>query len=215
MQRTVGNQTAQRMLQAKRTISTPGDASEREADHIADRVMRMPAPRLQPKCACGGECAGCRSAHPSPAPVTVARVGTDHLETTAAPPIVDEVLRGPGRPLDAAARAFFEPRFGRDFGAVRIHADDRASEAARSVSARAFTVGRHMVFGGGEYSPGTTEGRTLLAHELTHTIQQGAATAGPIRRQGAPAAPRRSIWVNIGFDSSAQANEETIGSASF
>jgi len=200
------------MLQAKRTISRPGDASEREADRFTERVMRMPAPQLQPACACGGECAGCRNETPSRAQVQTARVGADPIEKTAAPPIVDEVLHTSGRPLDAAARAFFEPRFGRDFGAVRVHADSRASEAARSIDARAFTVGPHLVFGRGEYSPDTVEGRTLLAHELTHTVQQGAATTeSAIHRQAAAlAVPRKTIWVNIGFDSSAQANEETM-----
>lgn len=129
---------------------------------------------------------------------------------TTAPPIVDAVLRSSGRPLNGATRAFFEPRFGRDFGAVRVHADARASEAARSVDARAFTVGSTIVFGRGEYSPDTAEGRTLLAHELTHTAQQGATAERPIQRQAAPAVRRRTIWVNIGFDSSAQANEETM-----
>ncbi len=210
LQQTLGNQAVQRMLQAKRTIGSPGDAYEREADHVAERVMRMPEPRLQPACACGGECAGCRNKPAAHAQVQTARVGSKHGEEAAAPPIVDEVLRSSGRPLDAATRTFFEPRFGRDFGAVRVHADTRASEAARSVAARAFTVGSRIVFGRGEYAPETDEGRTLLAHELTHTAQQGAAAAGPIRRQAAPAVPRKSIWVNIGFDSSAQANEETM-----
>lgn len=211
LQRTVGNQTVRRMLQTKRMISRPGDVSEREADHLAERVMRMPEPRRQPACACGGECAGCRNKPASPAQAQTARLGADHMEKTTAPPIVDEALRSAGRPLDAATRAFFEPRFGRDFGAVRVHADARASETARSVDARAFTVGSDIVFGSGEYAPDTADGRTLLAHELTHTVQQGAAVAErPIQRQAAPAVPRKTIWVNIGFDSSAQANEETM-----
>lgn len=118
---------------------------------------------------------------------------------------------GAGRPLDSSSRAFFEPRFGRDFGAVRIHSDARASEAARSVNARAFTVGQHLVFGKGEYSPQSTEGKRLLAHELTHAAQQGsAATRAAVQREAARPVPRKAIWVNIGFDSSAQANEETI-----
>jgi hypothetical protein len=88
------------------------------------------------------------------------------------PPIVYEVLRSPGQPLDAATRAFFEPRFGYDFSGVRVHTDAKAAESARAVNARAYTVGRDVVFGAGQYAPGTYAGRSLIAHELSHTLQQ-------------------------------------------
>lgn len=81
-------------------------------------------------------------------------------------------MRGGGNPLPASARAFYEPRFGYDFGDVRLHSDQRAAESARAVNARAFTVGHDIAFGAGEYSPGTFTGRRLLAHELTHVVQQ-------------------------------------------
>ena len=86
--------------------------------------------------------------------------------------LVHDVLRSPGRPLDAPTRAFFEPRFGRDFAAVRIHDDGQAAASARSVGALAYTVGRDIVFGTGEYAAGTDAGRRLLAHELAHAVQQ-------------------------------------------
>ena len=87
-------------------------------------------------------------------------------------------LRGGGAPLPDSARSFFEPRFGADFGAVRVHSDPGAQDLARSVSARAFTVERNIVFNAGEYSPGTPAGDRLLAHELTHVVQQaGGGTA--------------------------------------
>jgi uncharacterized protein DUF4157/putative RNase toxin 16 of polymorphic toxin system len=92
-----------------------------------------------------------------------------------APPSVHEVLRAPGRPLDAATRAFFEPRFGHDFTDVRIHVDDEAAHSARSMGALAYAVGRHIVFGKDQFSTGTPAGRQTLAHELAHTIQQRAA----------------------------------------
>jgi len=93
--------------------------------------------------------------------------------TLEVPSVVHEVLRSPGQPLDAATRAFMEPRFHRDFSQVRVHVDSRAADSARSVSAMAYTVGQNIVFGGG--SPGmlTSEGRSLMAHELAHTVQQG------------------------------------------
>jgi hypothetical protein len=104
-----------------------------------------------------------------------------HAATTTAPPIVHEVLRSPGRPLDPATRAFFEPRFGHDFSRVRIHTDARAAESARAVNALAYTVGQDVVFGAGRYAPATPEGNGLLAHELVHTIQQadGHREGGP------------------------------------
>jgi hypothetical protein len=89
------------------------------------------------------------------------------------PSLVHDVLRLPGRPLEAATRTFMEPRFGCDFGRVRIHADARAAESARAVNALAYTVGRDVVFGSGQYAPQTGAGRRLLAHELAHVVQQG------------------------------------------
>jgi outer membrane protein OmpA-like peptidoglycan-associated protein len=88
------------------------------------------------------------------------------------PASVHETLHSPGQPLDAAARGFMEPRFGRDFSRVRVHADTAAANSAQAVNAAAFTFGRNMVFGAGRYEPGTPEGQRLLAHELAHTLQQ-------------------------------------------
>ena len=90
------------------------------------------------------------------------------------PPVVHEVLRLPGRPLDARTRAFMEPRFGHDFSRVRVHADAQAAESARAVNALAFTVGHHIVFGSGQLFPETSPGRRLMAHELTHVVQQSS-----------------------------------------
>ncbi|MGI8521631.1 MAG: eCIS core domain-containing protein [Actinomycetota bacterium] len=82
------------------------------------------------------------------------------------------MLRSPGRSLDPAARAEVEPRFGYDFDQVRVHTDAQAAESARSIGAQAYTLGGDVVFGAGKYAPGTSEGRRLLAHELTHVVQQ-------------------------------------------
>jgi hypothetical protein len=100
------------------------------------------------------------------------RYSTDHTEISEVPPIVHEVLRSPGRPLDAETRAFFEPRFGHDFSQVRIRTDRRAAESAAAVNAEAYTVGSHVVFGAGRWRRDTANGVHLLAHELAHTIQQ-------------------------------------------
>ncbi len=83
-----------------------------------------------------------------------------------------QMIRGGGKPLSESERIYFEPRFGRDFSQVRVHTDTRAANSARAVNARAFTTGRDVVFGAGQYAPGTGEGRKLMAHELTHVVQQ-------------------------------------------
>jgi hypothetical protein len=139
-----------------------------------NQTMTMPPIRgdiLQRKCACGqhtvagGECAECRKKR-------LQGKATGHIGPETAPPIVHEVLRSPGQPLDAETRAFMEPRFGHDFSQVRVHTDAKAAESARAVNALAYTVGRDVVFGTGQYMPGTSGGKRLLAHELTHVVQQ-------------------------------------------
>ena len=142
-----------------------------------------PGSILQRACACGrhsgngGECAECRKKRLGLQRRSVGR-GPD-----VAPPIVHDVLRSPGRPLDEGTRGFMESRFGQDFSGVRVHTDGRAAESARAVSALAYTVGNHVAFDAGQYAPTTRAGRGLLAHELAHTRQQLPATqtrTGPI-----------------------------------
>ncbi len=109
----------------------------------------------------------------------------------SAPPIVDEVLSESGAALDAVTRGFMESRFGHDFSQVRIHTDERAAKSARAVNASAYTVGNHLVFAAGTFQPGTTSGQRLLAHELVHTIQQGATqSVGSVRAVGSVAKPQ-------------------------
>jgi putative chitinase len=95
-----------------------------------------------------------------------------------APPVVQDVLRSPGQPLDAATRAYMEPRFGQDFSHVRVHADTPSANASRAVGAKAFVHGKDVVFGSGQYRPSAPMGLELIAHELAHVIQQrGGSTA--------------------------------------
>ncbi len=100
------------------------------------------------------------------------RRATNQAEPATVPPIVHEVLRSSGQPLDVTTRAFMEPRFGHDFNHVRVHTDARAARAARAVNALAYTVGNDIAFGKGQYAPDNTEGKRILAHELTHVLQQ-------------------------------------------
>lgn len=120
-------------------------------------------------------------------------------------------LRG-GKPLSRTQRAFFEPRLGVDLGAVRIHSDDDAALAARSVDARAFTLGPDIIFGARQFQPSTSDGRRLLAHELVHTIQQSGSgiRTGGVTGRSDPAIQRSAVahFVQAGFDERAQVKRE-------
>jgi len=145
---------------------------------------------LQRACACGSHTTGggeCESCKKNEGGDTLRRRATNNELLDQAPPIVDEVLHSAGQSLDASTRAFFESRFDHDFSGVRVHADSHAAESARAVDAFAYTVGRDIVFGAGQYSPQTPSGRELLAHELTHVMQQrwigdapGHPSIGPV-----------------------------------
>ena len=117
------------------------------------------------------------------------RAGSPGKEGTPAPPIVDRALSSSGQPLDAAARAYFSPRFGRDFSAVRVHTDPLAAESAQAVDAFAYTVGRDIVFAPGQYAPGSASGRRLIAHELSHVVQQEGQGTALQRKDTAADAP--------------------------
>ncbi len=138
-------------------------------------LKQAPARMLQRKCACGtrtpagGECEACGKKK-----LNLQRRALDRRgEPDEIPSIVHEVLRSSGQPLDAPTRAFMEPRFGHDLSHVRVHADAKAAESAQAVNALAYTAGRAVVFGPGQYVPETNDGRRLLAHELAHVMQQG------------------------------------------
>jgi hypothetical protein len=166
-----------RDLQTKLTVNEPGDQYEQEADRVAEHVMRMPDTplRLQRKCGCGdgpaavGSCRDCASP-----PVQLQRRAAPENSSMAATTasVVSDVVGSPGQTLDKNTRAFFEQRFKQDFGDVRVHSDDRAAKSAQSVNALAYTVGNHIVLGSGKYRPEAVDGKKLLAHELTHVVQQ-------------------------------------------
>jgi hypothetical protein len=103
------------------------------------------------------------------------RAALNETPVREVPQVVHEVLHSPGQPLDAQTRSFFEPRFGHDFSQVRIHLNAKAAESARAVDALAYTFGRDIVFDTGQYTPGKSSGQRLLAHELTHVVQQETA----------------------------------------
>jgi Domain of unknown function (DUF4157) len=146
-------------------IGSVHDPSEREADNVAAGVVP-----INPKSA----------SNPQP---RIQRTPVAPRVSRSAPPIVHQVLRTPGQPLTPAARAIFEPRLGYDLSRVRIHADAQAAESAESVNARAYTVANQIVFAPGQYGHTNPDRARLLAHELTHVIQQSASPAAHILRR--------------------------------
>jgi len=219
----LGNQAIQQLfrsgaLHAKLAVGAPDDPLEKQADQVADRVMRAPAPRLQRKCDCGGpsgasgKCEDCRNKgmeEPGEAAVVRRRATTE--SPSEAPPIVHETLGGAGRPLDSATRSDMEGRFGADFGDVRIHTGREAAQSARAVGALAYMVGRDIAFGEGQYEPQSDAGRRLLAHELAHVAQEAprvplpAATPSTVRRQ---AADEEDSQLAEQFEEELKTNEE-------
>lgn len=176
-------------LNPKLAISTPGDADEREADAVADRVMRMTAPASAPLTVSttgGGAlaracCASCPTDDDEP---PIARKASDSggVAQRAARNAATAVTSG-GAPLAPSERAFFETRLGHDLSDVRIHTGTPAARAAHGINALAYTHGQNIAFAPGQYRPGTAEGRHLLAHELVHTLQHSGGA--PLLRQQA------------------------------
>ena len=173
---------SKKRLQTKLAIGASNDPLEQEADRVADQVLAAPA----------NSAAG-------PASPRIQRF-TEHAGATensagAAPASIDRVLAGSGIPLETALRQDMEQRFRHDFSNVRVHSDAVAQRSAQEINAVAYTAGRDVVFGAGRYHPGTNDGQKLIAHELTHVVQQtGAepvdADIGRIRPAGSSAHPQ-------------------------
>lgn len=175
------------LLQRKLSIGFAGDETERQAETVAAKVLSMPSPTVQRQCSCRGDCATCEANKSEERLQRKSLNGHSAAALTQsvsfhAPQVVTETLRSPGVALDAGVRNDMEERFGYGFGHVRIHTDSIAAESAAAVAAHAYTVGSDVVFGAGRYAPNSAEGRHLLAHELTHVIQQGS-NREPVRLQ--------------------------------
>ena len=138
---------------------------------------------LQRKCDCsqrtiGGGCSTCNNKEREvPFQRAAIRHDTALDDNVSVPSVVNDVLHSPGQPLDRGTRAFMEPAFAHDFSAVRVHTDSHAAASAQAVNARAYTVGHNLVFGAGQYSPNSPNGQRLLAHELTHVVQQSQSSS--------------------------------------
>jgi len=193
MNRVQGNQHVQNVMKAMRknsspvahprvqtsmTVSTPGDAYELEADQVAEQVMTMTSTPAAPPQDGGAD-------DPNTPPAIRRYVQRATQEDVGGKQVdagmddkISQATRS-GSPLPSGEKQFFESRMGVDLSNVTVHTDDQASQTAQDLSARAYTVGSSIAFNKGEYKPGTTDGRRLLAHELTHVVQQGGAGAKP------------------------------------
>jgi len=185
-------------------------AVEHEADRAADEITAGGASRIN------WSLSGI-----APLRSTAATPRSAVEDNPSAPPIVGETLRSPGHQLDRSTRAFMEQRFGHDFSKVKVHSDAHAATAAAAVNALAFTNANHIVFGAGQYAPATSWGRSLLAHELSHVVQQDVTEEPVLRRQPAPAnqpaappvaastppAPRQDFVFIMGEDSADNPNK--------
>jgi Domain of unknown function (DUF4157) len=167
-----------KVAQSGLVLGKPEHESEREAERVSNEVMRTPEPKALPA-------SRLELLTSKREPLQLMRAQVADRESTAVSPEVHQTLRSAGQPLDFATRNFMESRFGHDFGKVRVHTGDQAADAARSVGARAFTVNHNIVFGRDEFTPSTEAGNRLLAHELTHVVQQQAnasSLAGMVQR---------------------------------
>jgi hypothetical protein len=170
-------------VQAKLKINQPGDQYEKEADAMADKVMRMSDKDVaQNACNTSGtsiqrKCAECEKEDEEK---KVQRKENSNSSPTVAASIVHDVINSSsGKSMDVATRSFMESRFNYDFRDVRIHDNNLAAKSANSINAFAYTFGNNIIFHSDKYSPNTQIGKRLLAHELTHVVQQSTSTSLP------------------------------------
>lgn len=187
-QQRLGNQAAGALIsgpvQRFAAVSSPRDAAEVEAEVTASRIVRMSAPTAAASVGAASPAVAQRAAA-APAPAA---------QSVAPTPLPGG---GSGAPLPAGVRNFMEPRFGANFSEVRIHTGEAAARQSKALNAHAFTVGQHVFFAQGKYQPDSAAGKELIAHELTHTIQQGAAVQRSaterVTERSAPKAQRLGI----------------------
>ncbi len=181
-------------LQRKLSIGASNDPLEHEADRVADQVMSMSAnssiARSTPKIQCASTSASGSAAN--------------------VPASVSRVLSSSGRPMQSGLRQDMEDRFGQNFSQVRMHTSTTAEQSARDVNAHAYTVGNNVVFGAGQFAPGTNEGRRLLAHELAHVVQQSSNVGFRIQRQPAPDVNKSGKYIEDLYRSGARQLDDPV-----
>ncbi len=178
------------VIRPKLAISQPGDPYEEEADRMADVITRTTEPVVARKCAsCAAGAPPCPACEAEPNAMVQRKTESSASTAGASTPANRVHSFDGGEPLNPETRALMEPRFGADLSPVRVHTDERAAASARSVNALAYTVGRDIVFGSGQYAPETSAGQKLLAHELTHFVQQSSAAFQPMLQRACSTDP--------------------------
>ena len=194
-------------------MSDKQSKNHREATRQPDRAEQSGLV-LRRRCDCGQHTPGgsqCRSCSEKKHELRRSALNREERGSGGSvPPIVHDVLRSNGQPLDGSTRNLMESRFGRDFSRVRLHTDERAAESARSVDALAYTVGQNVVFGANLYSPKTRAGLSLLSHELTHVAQSENESAGQGIRLGSP----NSAEERVAEHNETAASPSAVGAAS-
>lgn len=212
-QQQVGNQVLQQhFIQAKMTVSQPGDPFEKEADQVAEQVMRKPengaelaispvSKGIHRKCTKCEEDDDQQGSIVQPKREASANSGGDKASVS---------LASKGQPLASSVRRFFEPRFGYDFSNVRVHTDFSAQSGNQKLRAKAFTLGNNIAFNQGQYSPHSDTGKTLLAHELTHVVQQsgGHHSAPMLQANGGEMTPEGLAAIQAFINNSLMANPD-------
>ena len=195
------------VIQTKSNTGSSGDIYEYEADKVADHIAKPlntnsffnPQPFIQkhtedsstPSLKPFDSINSGKDVHRQIQTKSVMPCGTEGASIT---PVVQEVLHSPGRSLDPSVRSYMEPRFGHDFSQIHIHTSSQADQANKQLQSRAFTCGQNIAFRQGEYDPVNNKGKMLLAHELTHTLQQNKSTGdNRIQKQNEDPAKNVSI----------------------
>ncbi|AUP79059.1 eCIS core domain-containing protein [Flavivirga eckloniae] len=218
-------------IQKKLSVGASNDAYEVEADNMANKVMRAPNPKREQATYTGAliqrKCAACEQEEkiqkkPLAENITPLIQRSSDLTSPSgdgglAPSHIESQInssKGSGSTMDHGTKNFMESRFGTDFSDVKIHTGSQAVQMSRELNAQAFTVGNDIYFNEGKYSPNSDNGKHLLAHELTHTVQQTGGLNkklnAPLIQKQAANPPRKTLWVNVGFDSSASASTATM-----
>ncbi|MEI6682115.1 MAG: DUF4157 domain-containing protein [Bacteroidota bacterium] len=190
LKRAINHLTPSAAVQPKLTVNTPGDRYEQEADSMADRVMRMAAPGAETKPLTGligrsvqRKCFSCEKEEEKKHILRKESGEGGGLSVSASFASSLNALKGGGSPLPRSTRSFMENAFSTDFSGVRVHADSRAAEMSRGIQAKAFTYGSDIYFNTSEYNTHTENGKRLLAHELSHTVQQGGIKRKMVQRE--------------------------------
>ena len=174
----ISESSSKNILQAKLAVSQPDDKYEKEADTVADNVMQMPGQNFVQR-----KCAHCEEEEKKIQRKPISETLTPFVQTKreAGATVSDSLSNkissslGAGNNMDSNTQSFMSSRFGNDFSSVKIHTDGEAIQMNRELNAKAFTTGNDIYFNEGEYQPHTSNGKQLLAHELTHTVQQNGS----------------------------------------